>query len=46
MSTKREYSSPSIEKYGTVEEVTRGGGAPGGDGQGTNSAYSPGSPKA
>ncbi|WP_263808713.1 lasso RiPP family leader peptide-containing protein [Salinibacter sp.] len=44
MSTKKEYSSPSVISYGSVEEVTRGGGADDSDGQGNNTAYSPGHP--
>ncbi|WP_423816348.1 lasso RiPP family leader peptide-containing protein [Salinibacter grassmerensis] len=44
MNEKKEYIKPSIVNYGSVEEVTRGGGASSSDGQGDNTAYSPGHP--
>lgn len=44
MNTDKEYTKPTIVNYGSVEEITRGGGASASDGQGDNTAYSAGHP--
>ena len=44
MNTKEDYTKPSIVNYGSVEEITRDGGASMSDGQGNNTGYSPGHP--